>query len=141
LPQIFERYQQGQENTGSKDGLGLGLAIVKTFVELRGGTITAENEGIGSRATFTIRLPRLETPAFCQDPFVVDATSLAGICVLVVDDDPDMLNLIVFVLRDFGAEVQAVTTARASPACLSHFKPNILLSDLALPEGDGYELV
>ncbi len=141
LPHIFERYQQGQQNMGSKDGLGLGLAIVKNLVELHHGTITAESAGIGQGATFTVRLPQLDTSAQYQDPFVVDATSLAGIRVLAVDDDPDMLNLIAFVLRDFGAEVQAVTTARAALVCVSQFKPDILLSDLAMPEGDGYELV
>jgi CheY-like chemotaxis protein len=141
LPHIFERYQQGQQNIGSKDGLGLGLAIVKNLVELHHGTITAESAGIGQGSTFTVCLPQLETPAMGQDSFVVDATSLFGIRVLAVDDDPDMLNLIAFVLRDFGAEVQAVVTTRAVLACLSQFKPDVLLSDLAMPEGNGYELV
>lgn len=141
LSQIFERFKQGQQNTGSKDGLGLGLAIVKNLVELHGGTIQAESAGIGAGATFTVCLPSLEIPAIRQESFGVEATSLAGIRVLAVDDDPDMLNLITFVLQDYGAEVQAVTTAAAAIAEISQFKPDILLSDLAMPGGDGYELV
>ncbi|MGG6270463.1 PAS domain S-box protein [Leptolyngbya sp. AN03gr2] len=141
LPHIFDRYKQGQENTGSKDGLGLGLAIVKNLVELHSGTITADSAGIGAGATFTICLPGLETLTPRPDSFVVDATSLAGIRILAIDDDPDMLNLIAFVLQDFGADVKAVTTARAALECLSQFRPDILLSDIAMPEGDGYELV
>lgn len=141
LPQIFERFKQGQKNTGSKDGLGLGLAIVKNLVELHGGTIRAESAGIDQGATFTVCFPRLEIPALAQASFVFDTTSLAGIRILAVDDDPDMLNLIAFVLQDYGAEVQAVTTVAAALACVSQFKPDILLTDLAMPGGNGYELV
>jgi PAS domain S-box-containing protein len=142
LPYIFERYQQGQQNTGSKDGLGLGLAIVKNLVELHNGTIAAESAGIGQGSTFTVRLPRLETLAIPQDSsVVVGAISLVGIRVLAVEDELDMLNLIAFVLQDYGAEVKAVTTAAAALQCLSQFKPNILLSDIAMPGGNGYELV
>jgi PAS domain S-box-containing protein len=143
LPMIFERFKQGQQNTGSKDGLGLGLAIVKNLVELHQGTITAESEGTGQGSTFTVCLPRLETLAVLQEaqPLSLDAATLAGIRVLAVDDQPDMLNLIKFVLEEFGAEVQAVTTAAAALERLSQFKPDILVSDIAMPEGNGYELV
>jgi CheY-like chemotaxis protein len=143
LPMIFERFKQGQQNTGSKDGLGLGLAIVKNLVELHQGTITAESEGTGQGSTFTVCLPRLETLAVLQEaqPLSLDAATLAGIRVLAVDDQPDMLNLIKFVLEEFGAEVQAVTTAAAALERLSQFKPDILVSDIAMPKGNGYELV
>ncbi|NJR53027.1 MAG: PAS domain S-box protein [Leptolyngbyaceae cyanobacterium CSU_1_3] len=133
LPQIFERYKQGQRNTGSKDGLGLGLAIVKNLVELHHGTITAESAGLGAGATFTVQMPRLEIPVIQRESLVIDPNSLTGIRILAVDDDPDMLNLIAFVLQDFGADVKAVTTAAAALECLSQFKPNILVSDLAMP--------
>ncbi|BAU10271.1 multi-sensor hybrid histidine kinase [Leptolyngbya sp. NIES-3755] len=141
LPYVFERFKQGQQNTESKDGLGLGLAIVKNLVELHGGTITAESAGIDQGATFTVRLPRLEIPAIGQNSPIVAPFDLTGIRILTVDDEPDMLDLIRFVLEDFGAEVQAVTSAAAALDCLSQFKPDILISDLAMPGGDGYELV
>jgi PAS domain S-box-containing protein len=143
LPQIFERFQQGQQNTGSKDGLGLGLAIVKKLVELHGGTVTVESPGTSQGATFTVQLPSLEVPAIAtsQPPIAPLQTSLSGIRILVVDDEPDMLNLIMFVLQDSGAEVQAVTSVRTALDCLSQFKPNVLISDIAMPDGNGYELV
>jgi PAS domain S-box-containing protein len=141
LPQIFERFQQGQQNSGSKDGLGLGLAIVKKLVELHGGTVTAESAGLGQGSTFTVRFPRLEVSEIEPLPIVIDSHALDGIRILAVDDEPDMLSLIKFLLQDLGAEVQAVTTAAAALGCVSQFRPDILISDLAMPEGNGYELV
>jgi PAS domain S-box-containing protein len=143
LPYIFERFKQGQQNTGSKDGLGLGLAIVKNLVELHGGTISAESAGVDRGTTFTVRLPRLEVPAIDQSRSTspIRESSLTGIRILAVDDEPDMLSLITFVLQDFGAEVKSVTTAMAAMDCLRQFKPDILISDLAMPGRDGYELL
>ncbi|WP_052672276.1 hybrid sensor histidine kinase/response regulator [Aliterella atlantica] len=139
LPQIFERFSQGQKNTNSKDGLGLGLAIVKHLVELHQGTIAPESAGIGQGATFTVRLPLLSAPAMPQKPNLPG--KLDKIRVLAVDDEPDMLDLITFVLQEAGAEVQAVTTIAAALESLSQFKPDILISDIAMPDGNGYELV
>jgi PAS domain S-box-containing protein len=139
LPRIFERFQQGQQNTGSKDGLGLGLAIVKNLVELHNGTITADSAGIDQGATFTVRLPRLDAISPSQPS--IAPSSLSGIRILAVDDEPDMLNLIAFVLQDAGAEIKAVTSTREALDCLSQFRPDILISDIAMPEGNGYELV
>lgn len=143
LSLIFERYKQGQENTGSKDGLGLGLAIVKHLVELHGGTIVAaKSDGEGQGATFTIRLPVLKAIAQKDDtPVISDTTSLAGIRILVVDDEPDMLSWITFVLEKSGAEVQAATNAADALDRLPQFKPDILVSDIAMPGGNGYELL
>ncbi|BAZ10644.1 two-component hybrid sensor and regulator [Calothrix sp. NIES-4071] len=143
LPSIFERFQQGQRNTGSKDGLGLGLAIVKHLVELHEGTITALSQGVGLGATFTVRLPLLfdsikESPVI---PIVSDGVCLVGIRILVVDDEPDMLNLITFVLKESGAEVELATSSLLALERLSQFKPDIVVSDIAMPEGDGYELI
>jgi PAS domain S-box-containing protein len=141
LPYVFERFKQGQQNTGSQDGLGLGLAIVRNLVELHGGTISAESAGINQGTTFTVQLPRLEVPAIDQSrsPPPIHQNALTGIRILAVDDEPDMLSLIKFVLEDFGAEVESV--AMAAIDCLSQFKPDILISDLAMPGRDGYELV
>jgi PAS domain S-box-containing protein len=143
LPYIFERFQQGQRNTGSKDGLGLGLAIVKNLVELHGGTITVESSGIDQGSTFTVRLPRLGVTAIDRSSPVdeMDQSALTGIRILAVDDEPDMLDLITYVLQDFGAEVTAATTATTALEYLVQFKPDILISDLSMPGGDGYELV
>jgi PAS domain S-box-containing protein len=146
LPMIFERFQQGQKTTGSKDGLGLGLAIVKHLVELHAGTIVAESDGEGQGTTFTVRLPRETIAPNGSDgsPVTSDSKSsksLAGIRILAVDDEPDMLDLMTFVLQESGAEVQSVTTAAAALSCLTQFKPDIVVSDVAMPEKNGYELI
>jgi PAS domain S-box-containing protein len=143
LPFIFEQFQQGQQNTGSKDGLGLGLAIVKNLVELHSGTIAAESAGQGQGATFIVRLPMLSAIAPKDDnaPVFFDVTSLAGICILAVDDEPDMLDLITFVLGEFGADVQSALNTADALERLPQIKPNILVSDIAMSEGNGYELL
>ncbi|MCU0552029.1 MAG: response regulator [Leptolyngbya sp. Prado105] len=143
LFQMFERFQQGQKSAGSKDGLGLGLAIVKNLVELHQGTITAESPGLEQGATFTICFPMLSTPAIVQESVSqsINATSLAGIRVLVVDDEPDMLNLITFLLEEYGAEVRSATSIAGAISLLDEFELDILLSDIAMPGGSGYDLI
>jgi PAS domain S-box-containing protein len=142
LPSIFERFQQGQRNTRSTDGLGLGLAIVKHLVELHAGIITAESQGVGQGAAFTVQLPLLQSVKDSPDNSVVcDGACLAGTRILVVDDEPDMLDLITFVLEESGAEVQSATSGLSALECLPQFKPDIVVSDIAMPEGNGYELV
>jgi PAS domain S-box-containing protein len=145
LPFIFERFHQGQQTIGAKGGLGLGLAIVKHLVELHHGTITAESPGINQGATFTICLPQLKLVGSEQtqmeEAMISQKTSLTGVRVLVVDDEPDMLNLIQFVLQSHAADVQAFTIATAALDCLANFQPDLLVSDLAMPDLDGYTLV
>jgi PAS domain S-box-containing protein len=143
LPRIFDRFQQGQKNTGAKDGLGLGLAIVKNLVELHGGTIAVDSPGIGQGATFTVRLPLLNVsaPDYLEEPDYFEVNSLAGVRILVVDDEPDMLNLLTFVLESAHAEVGSAPTAAAALDLLPQFKPDILVSDIAMSGGNGYELV
>lgn len=143
LPLIFERYQQGQNNTGSKDGLGLGLAIVKQLVDLHSGSIIAQSQGEGQGATFTVRLPLLNDPANTIDDTedLLYPESLAGVRVLVVDDEADQVNLLTFLLEDAGAVVRSATNCRTAQQLLSQFQPDILISDIAMPDGNGYELL
>jgi PAS domain S-box-containing protein len=142
LPHLFDRYQQGQKNTGSQDGLGLGLTIVKNLVELHHGTIAAESEGKDKGATFTVQLPLPKTLALQPEPPIADtATSLEGVRLLVVDDEPDMLNLITFVLEEAGAQVQSTISTKSALNCLNQFKPDLLISDIAMPGGTGYDLI
>ncbi|MFM7427600.1 MAG: PAS domain-containing protein [Elainella sp.] len=144
LPRIFERFQQDQQNATARQGLGLGLAIVKYIVEQHGGSITAQSQGEGQGATFTVLLPLLqaeELAAEASPPPVEFTTSLAGLRVLLVDDDLDMLNLTALVLEQAGAVVQTATRARTALDYLAQFQPDLLISDIAMPEQDGYGLL
>ncbi len=145
LPLIFDRFAQGQRNTSSKDGLGLGLAIVKNLVELHHGTISVESPGVGQGATFTVRLPVLKAIADramgSEEGGILEPSALAGMRIFVVDDEPDMLELIRFVLEEYGATVQSALSAAATLDQLPQFKPDILISDIAMPNGNGYELL
>ncbi|MGG6270468.1 hybrid sensor histidine kinase/response regulator [Leptolyngbya sp. AN03gr2] len=142
LPLIFERYQQGQPNTGSKDGLGLGLAIVKHLIDLHSGTITAESQGEGQGATFTVRLPLLDASTEgLDDSSRTEINSLDGIRILVVDDEPDQVDLLVFVLEEAGAIVRSANRGNSALPLISQFQPDILISDIAMPDQNGYELL
>ncbi|BAY27499.1 two-component hybrid sensor and regulator [Calothrix sp. NIES-2100] len=154
LPHIFERFYQGDSSTTkTNQGLGLGLAIVRYLIELHGGTVLAESPGEGQGATLTVRLP-LYVPPPTSPPIVepkvetsLDASqnlpSLEGLQILVVDDQVNMLLVLQLMLKTYGAEVLTVTTARAALSALRE-SPNrydVLISDLGLPEEDGYFLI
>lgn len=144
LPQIFERFQQAQKDTGAKDGLGLGLAIVKNLVELHNGTITAHSSGIGQGATFTVKLPLLAVApvtVVSEVPIISDVAPLTGMRVLAVDDEPDSLSLLQFILEDAGAEVQTASNGLVALDLLRHFNANLIVSDISMPEINGHELL
>ncbi|PSB46963.1 histidine kinase [Cyanosarcina cf. burmensis CCALA 770] len=146
LPYVFDYFRQEDGTTTRKfGGLGLGLAIVRHITELHGGTVKAESLGEGKGATFTVSLPLLQD----ENPEMSDrsATSsflacpLQGIRVLVVDDEADMLNLAQFVLEQYGAEVQVAASAAEAMLIFDRFVPNVLISDIGMPDLDGYMLM
>ena len=144
IPYVFDYFRQADGTTTRKfGGLGLGLAIARHLVELHGGTVEAESPGIGQGATFTIRLPLMSTqPATNQDSKLLDPfLDLSGIKVLVVDDDTDTRELTVFVLEQYGAIVTAVSSASEAFLVLTQSKPDVLLSDIGMPDVDGYMLI
>lgn len=185
LPYVFERFRQADSSmTRSHGGLGLGLAIVRHLVELHGGTVSVHSQGIGQGATFIVNLPLTtvveeanqseqvqptvtdEEPASCSCP-----PSLNGLRILVVDDEPDARELMITMLRQYGAEVIAVATgsealealtqndfgleevgqfqefvdcqekALNSKSKILNSKFDVLVSDIGMPQEDGYTLI
>jgi len=146
LPHVFERFRQAQAPiTGGPGGLGLGLAIVRHIVELHGGSVHAESAGQGKGATFTVRLPLRVAPQPASSPGAPppapETPRLAGLRVLVVDDERDTCEVLEAVLRRGGAEVRACQSAAAALAALDGWWPDVLVCDIGMPGEDGYALM
>src|SRR5581483_2373640 len=151
LPYVFDRFRQADSSsTRFKGGLGLGLALVRHLVELHGGTVTAVSPGKGHGSTFNICLPAghsrmvrgpstdaIAAIAVEQAP----GLSLHGIRVLVVDDDADGRELVMSMLANAGAEVRACWSVAEALATLRGWKADVIVSDIAMPEEDGYALI
>ncbi|HYY43423.1 MAG TPA: ATP-binding protein, partial [Pyrinomonadaceae bacterium] len=154
LPHVFDRFRQAdQTTTRHHGGLGLGLAIVRHLVELHGGTVHAESQGAGHGATFTVRLPVI--PIYNRDglaergqpatresqPAFGCPERLDGLKVLVVDDEADARELLRVGLGQCGAEVTAAGSAQEALAAFAAMRPEILISDIGMPDEDGYTLI
>jgi CheY-like chemotaxis protein len=158
LPFVFDRFWRAEASDEHRyAGLGLGLALAKRLVELHGGTVAATSAGLNRGATFTVVLPRVaprdgqeDSEATLAARHEVDATegvaaayqaNLSGLRVLVVDDEPDTLDLLRRVLGDSQAQVAAAPSVEAALATLGAFDPHVLVSDVSMPGRDGYELI
>jgi CheY-like chemotaxis protein len=153
LPYVFDPFQQADTTTTRRHGgLGLGLAIAKQLVVAHGGVIAAHSAGVGKGSTFVVRLPARgavipvsapqgiasETPTAESS---LTRESLEGLRLLVVDDEEDALALVSRVLTVNGAQVHAANSAREALAMLGSLKPDVIVSDIGMPDEDGYSLV
>ena len=149
LPFIFERFRQADTtSTRKQKGLGLGLAIARHIVEMHGGSIEAASAGEGEGSTFTVTLPLCLSdddaagPARSSDDVTTpDNAMLAGVRILVVDDEEDAREAMVVLLSQAGAAVQSVGSAAEAMDVLRRRPPDVLLSDIAMPGEDGYALI
>jgi signal transduction histidine kinase len=151
LPFIFERFRQADSSTTrAHAGLGLGLALAKNLVELHGGTLTAHSDGEDKGATFLMRLPAAagfgaERPSRGRLPLPPPGASvaadLAGVRVLVVDDDPEALELATAILVAAAADVRVCRSAADALKILPEWRPHVLVSDIEMPGEDGYSLI
>jgi CheY-like chemotaxis protein len=150
LPHIFERFRQG-DVARSGGGLGLGLAISRHLVELHGGVISAYSEGEGKGAVFIVELPLLgaaerlpgqrQASTLPKQSTSESLPTLVGVDMVVVDDEPDARELIATMLRHFGAQVRVASSAAEAFELVVSRPPAVLVSDIAMPGEDGYQLV
>jgi signal transduction histidine kinase len=159
LPYIFDRFRQADTSARRKHGgLGVGLSIVRSLVELHGGDVQVFSDGPGKGAMFTIRLPimglsdvtqsdgtnELIDSRWKQDHGFDDDVSpalLSGLKVLAVEDQQDTRDLITLALARFGAEVRASDSAASALETVASWQPNVIVSDIGLPEMDGYDFI
>jgi signal transduction histidine kinase/CheY-like chemotaxis protein len=145
LPHVFERFRQAHADTARRhQGLGLGLAIVRHLVELHGGTVAASSAGPGRGAAFTIALP-LSPATRTENAATSEATAalpeLAGVRALVVEDEQDSRELLVMELRQMDVEAIPAENAAQGLRLISEVRPDVLISDIGMPEMDGYALI
>jgi PAS domain S-box-containing protein len=146
LPHVFERFRQGDSSTARRQGgLGLGLTIVRSIVEAHEGTVHVESEGIGKGATFVVELPLLQPRRTVRNEPIKSPTRsasiLEGIKVLVVDDEADTRELLDTMLSRCGAQVRVEASASEAFEALQEWRPDVLVSDLAMPWEDGLSLM
>jgi signal transduction histidine kinase len=152
LPFVFDRFRQADSSMSRRhNGLGLGMAIVRHLVELHGGTVTVESAGENKGTTFRLRLPKLVGDA----PEAVEAAAremppelpfdeleqLTGVHVLIVEDDTDSRNVLALLLQRLGALVEAVASAKDAYERLMQRRPDVLVSDIGMPDEDGYSMI
>jgi signal transduction histidine kinase/ActR/RegA family two-component response regulator len=152
LPFVFDRFRQQDSSMSRRhSGLGLGMAIVRHLVELHGGTVSVASAGEGQGTTFTLRIPchTGDAPELADTPLrkvpqelhESELEHLNGVHILIVEDDTDSRNVLAVLLQRLGALVEAVPSAREAYDRVTHRRPDVLVSDIGMPDEDGYSLI
>ncbi|HYI30467.1 MAG TPA: ATP-binding protein, partial [Bradyrhizobium sp.] len=152
LPYVFDRFRQADSSMSRRhSGLGLGMAIVRHLVELHGGTVSVESDGENKGTTFRLQLSLHAgaMPEVGDSPFrrasdhvmEVELEQLNGVHILIVEDDTDSRNVLAVLLQRLGALVEAVASASEAFDRVSHRRPDVLVSDIGMPDEDGYSLI
>ena len=151
LPYVFDRFRQADGTTKRKfGGLGLGLAIVQHIVELHGGEVSAYSEGEGRGATFTVRLPLEEDSSqarWATPPVVNEAAAsishvrLDGLRILLVDDEQDAREMLTTLLKGYGADIVSASSSSEALRLIEHEDVDIIVSDIGMPQEDGYHFI
>jgi signal transduction histidine kinase/ActR/RegA family two-component response regulator len=163
LPFVFERFRQADSTSARQhSGLGLGLAIVRHLVEMHGGTVHASSEGEGKGATFIVRIPFMAVHVTKEhvhqvaqpkenmqgsqlttsdDSTINDVAQLRGLRALIVDDEPDAREMLRVMLGQFGIQVKTSASVQEALELLEKWKPDVLISDVGMPNEDGYALI
>jgi len=155
MARVFDLFSQSAHSLDrSKGGLGIGLTLVRTLVEMHGGTVAAWSAGKGQGATFKVRLPLVapmkQPSTAATEPAIQEESggikgdeyrTLAGRRILVVEDDPDTLEMLRYILDKYGAVVITAASAKEAIDALERWQPNAIISDIAMPDQDGYDLI
>ncbi len=146
LPYVFDRFRQADSSASRRHGgLGLGLALTRQIIELHGGAIDVESDGVDRGSRFSIHLPVSDAPLLPVEVPTKPPTgdSLTGISVLLVDDSQDGREMLEFALRSYGANVVTAASGEAGLSTLEtgRFVPDVIVSDIAMPSGDGYAFI
>jgi PAS domain S-box-containing protein len=137
LESIFELFRQAHSDSPTESGLGIGLTLARSLAEMHGGTLEARSGGPGQGSTFTVRLPRVESAGDAPKPQV--ANEMEGRRIMVVDDNRDSADTTMAILRLLGNEVEAAYSGSGAVELATHYTPNVVLLDIAMPDMDGFE--
>jgi len=142
LPHVFDRFRQADGSTSRRHGgLGLGLAIADALAKMHGARMEAHSDGQGKGACFTLRINVAQTEKLAGEPIEQRIHSLGGLDVLIVEDSDDTLNLLSMIFRREGANVMTAASAAEALSQAVMKRPNIIVSDIGMPEIDGYQLL